>query len=366
MKQQLMEYFQQSAYVKLAPSPIEGAGVGVLALRTIPCGVDPFAGPNPQPRDVYIPMQSAELARMPTEVREYAQDFFPLLDESSAIYAVPANGFASFDSSWYVNHSDEPNVRFEPVDPDEAGSGFVTLRAVDVGEELLMDYRAAFPDLHARLTRLRGGAHAVSSSGLRRRAALPRMLSDADRTFGRCEFWAAEKATALQVVNVLGRFGDSAAWAERTDFATLEDDSADTTDQAATEKRNAFAKRFDQVERVAFMRNVPSLPFIDERLASDVGASVESFAAMPVEPAHLAVVFDALAHSKTTLVKRSDADERIASWRASDGGFDADAFGSGLRTGLVSVLAANAVLYFFVASGVAVVARVGLDIASGK
>ena len=31
MKQQLMEYFQQSAYVKLAPSPIEGAGVGVLA-----------------------------------------------------------------------------------------------------------------------------------------------------------------------------------------------------------------------------------------------------------------------------------------------------------------------------------------------
>ena len=217
---------------------------------------------------------------------------------------------------------------------------------------------------HARLEGLHGG-HAIGSSIMWQRAAPPRMTSDPSRTFGRCEFWAAEKATTLQVVNVIGRFSDSGAWVERTDFATIEDASADTTAQAATEKRNAFAKKFDQVERVAFVSNVPSLPFIDDRLAADVGASVESFAAMPIEPAHLAVVFDALAHSKTTLVKRSDADERIASWRAADGSFDADAFGSGLRTGLVSVLAANVVLYFFLATGVTVVARVGLDLASG-
>ena len=87
----------------------------------------------------------------------------------------------------------------------------------------------------------------------------------------------------------------------------------------------------------------------------------DDFAAMPVEPAHLAVVFDALAQSKTTLVERTAADARIAGWRRADGSLDADAFGAGLRRGLLAVLAANAVLYFFVASGVAVVGRVLLD-----
>ena len=87
--------------------------------------------------------------------------------------------------------------------------------------------------------------------------------------------------------------------------------------------------------------------------------------AMTVEPAHLAVVFDSLARSKTTLVDRSQADERIASWRRDDGSFDVDAFSSGLRKGSVAVLAANAVLYFFLTAGAAVVARVVLGAASG-
>jgi hypothetical protein len=103
------------------------------------------------------------------------------------------------------------------------------------------------------------------------------------------------------------------------------------------------------------------LPFADAALASSVGQSVDAFAAMPVERAHLAVVFDALAQSKTTLVSREDADARIAAWRTTDGSFAADTFGGGLRRGLLSVLAANAVLYFFVASGVAIVGRVLLD-----
>ena len=79
----------------------------------------------------------------------------------------------------------------------------------------------------------------------------------------------------------------------------------------------------------------------------------------------LAVVFDALAHSKTTLVSRSDADERIRSWRrADDGSLDADAFGAGLRKGLLAVLAANFVLYFFIASGVAIVGKVVFNAAT--
>ena len=54
--------------MKLAPSTIAGgAGVGLMALKAIASGVDSFAAPNPEmllkARDVFIPLQKAELAR---------------------------------------------------------------------------------------------------------------------------------------------------------------------------------------------------------------------------------------------------------------------------------------------------------------
>ena len=197
---------------------------------------------------------------------------------------------------------------------------------------------------------------------VRYRRAAPRLSAE---SFGRCEPWAPERATLLEVVNVVGRIEDSSAWAERTEVVVLEDDKVSTTEQAATAKRRNMAQKNDQVEKLAFVTNVPSLPFTDERMAAAVGRSVADFASMPVEPATLAVVFDALAHSKTTLVSRSDADERIRSWRrADDGSLDADAFGAGLRKGLLAVLAANFVLYFFIASGVAIVGKVVFNAAT--
>ena len=156
IKDALLQYLQfDGAFVKLAPSSIAGAGVGVVALRNIPSGIDPFAPPNPQlrGRDIFVPFQAAELARLPTAVREHALNFFPVADgqQDNPVFAVPANGFASFDASWYVNHADEANVVYTEPDKGEEGSGFSTLRLIEEGEELLMDYRAVFPDLHARL-----------------------------------------------------------------------------------------------------------------------------------------------------------------------------------------------------------------------
>ena len=187
------------------------------------------------------------------------------------------------------------------------------------------------------------------------------LCADPARTFGRCEPWAPERATTLEVINIIGRFEESSQWSARTEFATP-DASESTTAQAATEKRREFAQKYDQAERLAFNTNVPTLPFVDAPLAASVGRTVDDFATMEITPAHLSVVFDALANSKTTLVSKDAADERIKAWRTADGGFDAEAFGGGLRKGLVAVLAANAVLYFFIASGIAVVARVALDV----
>ena len=190
----------------------------------------------------------------------------------------------------------------------------------------------------------------------------PRMMADPSRTFGRCEPWASERATARQIVGVVGRFTDSASWRDRSSFATVDDASADTPLQAETENRYAVAKKLGQVERVAFLQNVPTLRFDDERLAASVGATVDDFAT--IDEATMQIVFDALARSKTSLVKQDDADARIAAWRGADGGFDADAFGDGLRQGAGAVIAANAVLYFFLISGAFIVFKIAVGIAT--
>lgn len=189
------------------------------------------------------------------------------------------------------------------------------------------------------------------------------MMADPSRTFGRCEPWASERATARQIVGVVGRFTDSASWRDRSSFATVDDASADTPLQAETENRYAVAKKLGQVERVAFLQNVPTLPFVDERLAASVGATADDFDEA-IDEATMQIVFDALARSKTSLVKQDDADARIAAWRGADGGFDADAFGDGLRQGAGAVIAANAVLYFFLISGAFIVFKIAVGIAT--
>ena len=74
----------------------------------------------------------------------------------------------------------------------------------------------------------------------------PRMMADPSRTFGRCEPWASERATARQIVGVVGRFTDSASWRDRSSFATVDDASADTPLQAETENRYAVAKKLGE------------------------------------------------------------------------------------------------------------------------
>ena len=161
-KENLLLYLQHSAYVKLAASPI--AGVGVFALRDIPAAVDPFVAPNQHLRrpEPHVLLTVADLARLPPSVHGHALSFFPAADADSGgsrqrtdgqgnfLFEVPSNGFAAFDASWYVNHAEAPNVAFSPVS-DAGESGFRTLQAIPEGDELVVDYRQAFPDLYARM-----------------------------------------------------------------------------------------------------------------------------------------------------------------------------------------------------------------------
>ena len=118
------------------------------------------------------------------------------------------------------------------------------------------------------------------------------------------------------------RWETASEWAERTDFAIATAKRKEDLAQGATMERFEMAQRLGVVERLALLQNVPQLPFRDAALAASFGKSVGDFEAMPVSKAALNVVFDALAESKSGLLKPEVINERRAKWFKSDGGLD--------------------------------------------
>jgi hypothetical protein len=189
-KRALMAHLQRSCFVKLAPSRV--AGVGVVALADIPRGVDPFEQPNSHLRapEQVVCVRSSELRALSDAVQTHALNFFAAVDDpddpsarlrdasGELVYGVNATGFSS-DASWYVNHSDSPNLEFSRRGDGEF-NGYLTSRRVAAGEELLVCYRSAFPEMYAAFAP--AGADGDLAS---RRAALLDEIRQAEATVAR-------------------------------------------------------------------------------------------------------------------------------------------------------------------------------------
>lgn len=107
-------------------------GVGVVAIRTIPKGVDPFKRCDPFGDVLEIPEAEFEAADAPEEAKELVRDFCTLQDGK---YFVPNYGIDAIDKSYFLNHSKKPNM----VTTDK-GETFVAARAIKKGEELTANY----------------------------------------------------------------------------------------------------------------------------------------------------------------------------------------------------------------------------------
>ena len=192
------------------------------------------------------------------------------------------------------------------------------------------------------------------------RHALLRANENEGRSFSRAQLFSDETATALEIINVLGRWESSSEWAERTQF--VDDVGNDNSqDQAKTRKRYETAQKLGCVERVAFQMNVPTLEFTNERLAASVGRSCEDFVGVEPTSAALNIVYDAIAQSKSSLVAREIADERRNSWLSDEtGALDMDAFQQALTKGTAIVVFAQATMYFFYAAGAGVALKIVL------
>ena len=107
-------------------------GVGVFAIRPIPKGVDPFKNCDPFGGVLKIPEAGLARADAPESVKTLVRDFCALQD---GYYFVPDYGIDAIDKSYFINHSDKPNL----VTKDH-GETFVTTRKIKSGEELTASY----------------------------------------------------------------------------------------------------------------------------------------------------------------------------------------------------------------------------------
>ena len=162
------------------------------------------------------------------------------------------------------------------------------------------------------------------------RLGRPCMSADPAKVFRRAQFWEPDTATLEEIANVVGRWSSAAEWGERTKFAAPTARRVDSMAQAATLERYNYAKRNDLVERVAMQQNLPSLEFKDARLAAAFGKSAAEFNTLPVSKAAIDITFDALAQSKSSLLKLELADQRKSSWLTAEGGIDEGVMAAGL------------------------------------
>jgi hypothetical protein len=157
-------------WVRLAPSRVHG--VGVVAIRDIPRGMNPFRMANAGPcggesdEGVIITKQHVRDYKVPATVMSYVEAFFhrftchPYIPgcptapisadtnpstkqryEAPEAYGMLKRGLNSIDVSFFLNHAKPPRANVAPSRVRGCRwYQFTTLRAVAAGEELTFDY----------------------------------------------------------------------------------------------------------------------------------------------------------------------------------------------------------------------------------
>jgi SET domain-containing protein len=121
-----------STYCIIGRSKIHG--IGVIAIRDIPKGVDPFPCMAP---DQTIGITEEELRELPKEVSNKIKDTFVRVNKTYHVYSF---GLNSMGVKFHINHCNNPNVAVNEEAFISGYNPFMTLRKIKKGEELCWDY----------------------------------------------------------------------------------------------------------------------------------------------------------------------------------------------------------------------------------
>jgi len=133
-----LEILQTTTYCKIGVSKVHG--IGVIAIRDIPKGVDPFLslGSNNQ----FLCLTEEEVDTLNKDIQDHLRSYYI---RSEGTYPVLLKGFNEVCIFGYMNHSDNPNMGLYVKSVSEL-LPFVTLKNIKAGEELFWDYRTGGGD----------------------------------------------------------------------------------------------------------------------------------------------------------------------------------------------------------------------------
>ena len=134
LKEKLYDHLVNDVYCRLGVSDIHG--IGVFALREIPAGTAPLKS---MVTNREIKFSRTEMKNVPSSVRKHLAMF--CLIEKGRVFA-PEIGMNAVNLSVYLNHSKQPNLKFDDKDVLRA------IRNIAKGEELTIDYDESFDDEH--------------------------------------------------------------------------------------------------------------------------------------------------------------------------------------------------------------------------
>jgi len=126
LKKDILEKIKRT-YCRLKVSSI--SGIGVFAVRDIPENTNPFSGTLDQR---WLRFSMDELGDLDKNILKMIDDFFVI--EKDNTVNIPEHGLDGMDISFFVNHSDNPNLL------TREGRHFFTTRKIEKGEELIVGY----------------------------------------------------------------------------------------------------------------------------------------------------------------------------------------------------------------------------------
>ena len=141
----LVENILNRVYARIGRSTI--GGIGVIAVKPIPKGTEPFQLPDGQSCGVgeYLNLDPKLVSAAEPQVKEIMNDFFAA--EPGGNQLVPVQGLNALTLSYYLNHADSTSKLQPNMVPRSCNCPvmcFYSTRRIEAGEELLFDYVGAF------------------------------------------------------------------------------------------------------------------------------------------------------------------------------------------------------------------------------
>lgn len=136
-KKQLLNNLKYDTYCRIGVSKIHG--VGVIAIKNIPKGTNPFMITNKKAIDYnLVPISKNEVNQLSKPVKKLINDF--IAPDENGSYYVPYNGMNNIDVSFYMNNSKNNNI--DVIETKADMLEFIANRDILEGEELTINYKA--------------------------------------------------------------------------------------------------------------------------------------------------------------------------------------------------------------------------------